>query len=78
MDKNEVSAVKEIRTDLWEEMNTSELAMQQELIISKMGLLHSILCLGNNPSARGLYVALETALADINALITARYQSKQK
>jgi hypothetical protein len=59
--------ITDIRTDLWGTMNSSQLSAQRDLIITKIALLQSMGT--QNPSIRGLMVALHTALNDINSLI---------
>jgi hypothetical protein len=58
-----------IRTDLWNEMTSSELAKQQDLLISKMSTLQ--LMVGSNmaPTINSMIQALQYGLDDINKLL---------
>lgn len=73
MDDKEIT---DIRTDLWETMNIQQLNSQRDLVVSKMGLLQSMLTSGGNPNSLiGLYKALQHGLEVLNSLIYER--SKQ-
>lgn len=68
---------KEIRTDLWDTMTTSQLQEQIDLIVTKMGLLQTMMGRGATaPGLTGLYKALEHGLEDITNLLHQRLSGK--
>lgn len=56
-----------IRSDMWNQMNSFQLGTQLELILDKISLLRQ---LSSNPITLNLINALNMAMDDVNMLIT--------
>jgi len=71
--KEQPSPEKEIHSDLWSTMSVTELHKQQELVITKLSLVRSMMPYGVAPqSILGLSAALEMALKDLTSLIDSK------
>lgn len=69
---DEMDAQTNIRSDMWNSMTLSQLATQQELVITKISRLYSMTGFSANPSINNIYAALQVALTDLNQLIDSR------
>lgn len=67
----------DIRSDMWPTMTVTQLARQQDIVITKISTLASMMGPIAGPSLLQLYNALQIALADLSALIDNRGQRKQ-
>lgn len=58
-----------LRSDLWPTMSVSELAKQQELMVTKMSALLYLMGTNPSPSVSALYSAMQMGFADLNRLL---------
>jgi len=65
-----------IRADLWAEMNLSELTNQQDLVLTKLSLLASVMGSSPTQSYKDMYGSLQAALEALNGLIEHRTNNK--
>lgn len=65
----------EIRADLWETMNSSQLSRQQELILSRLSTLQKMM--PGTESTIGMYKALDHALNIVTELIETRNKNNK-
>lgn len=65
-----------IRSDLWLTMDLPALTNQQDLILTKLSTLSSMLGGNASQSHRDIYMAIEVALDEINKLIEHRSNNK--
>lgn len=58
-----------IRTDLWNEMSPSELANQQDLLVTKMSALHLMVGANTTETVTSMIQALQYGIDDIRTLL---------
>lgn len=61
-----------IRSDLWPSMSLGQLARQQDLVITKISMMHQMMGINASQSLINLYSALQVALNDLTDLINSR------
>lgn len=67
-----------VRTDLWPTMSLTELANQQDLLLTKLALMSSMINGAMaTESIRTIYRALHTALDDLNFLLDRAANNKK-
>lgn len=66
-----------VRSDLWPTMTVAELTNQQDMVITRISTLSTIMSGAANPTYHQIYSTLQVALADLTKLIEYR-SSKQK
>jgi hypothetical protein len=67
----------QVRTDLWNTMNSSQLNRQRELLLDKLSKIQSIMIGTATPSILNIYNAIQLGLDDITTLID-RKQNQRK
>lgn len=61
-----------LRSDLWPTMTVSELAKQQELMVTKMSALTYMMGANPSESIRTMYLAMQRGAAELNRLLDTR------
>lgn len=66
-----------IRSDLWPTMSMGELSHQQDLMITKLSAVMTLIGPNSSPSITNMYNALQAGMNQLNSIIDLRSQKEK-